>query len=218
MIDRSKAPGKVGTFKDISLFGSFKFPSNGSYAGGITTQSLAGQGKCISKTKAQVQSLSMQSSPLAGSTGAIVTEDMWQASDQTVEVHCTQNESYSVKFIQFSPVTPEEQILTPRDEASVNRKPEKGYALKKGGTKKTTFTKEQKEIMILFYDRQRTSQIRANPTDVIAAMRSAGVPELKESQIKSWWSSYHRKQKQLAEDMLEEARQLRVQQQGRECF
>lgn len=72
--------------------------------------------------------------------------------------------------------------------------------------------------MILFYDRQRTSQIRANPTDVIAAMRSAGVPELKESQIKSWWSSYHRKQKQLADDMLEEARQLRGQQQGRECF
>ena len=54
VIDRSKAPGKVGTFKDISLYGSFKFPSNGPYAGGIIAQSLAGQGKCISKTKAQV--------------------------------------------------------------------------------------------------------------------------------------------------------------------
>ena len=40
------------------------------------------------------------------------------------------------------------------------------------------------------------------------------VPELKESQIKSWWSSYHRKQKQLADDMMEEACQLRSQQQG----
>ena len=58
------------------------------------------------------------------------------------------------------------------------------------------------------------SQIRANPADVIQAMRAAGVPELKESQIKSWWSSYHRKQKQLAEDMIEEARQLRSAQQG----
>ena len=68
--------------------------------------------------------------------------------------------------------------------------------------------------MIAFYDRQKASQIRANPADVIQAMRAAGVPELKESQIKSWWSSYHRKQKQLAEDMIEEARQLRSEQQG----
>jgi len=45
-------------------------------------------------------------------------------------------------------------------------------------------------------------------------MRAAGVPELKETQIKSWWNSYHRKQKQLAEDMIEEARQLRSEQQG----
>lgn len=147
-----------------------------------------------------------------------MTEDMWQASDQTVEGCRTQSEPYSFKFIQLSPATPEELVLTPRNEAYANFKPAKGYALKKGGAKKTTFTQEQKEIMILFYDRQRTSQIRANPTDVIAAMRSAGVPELKESQIKSWWSSYHRKQKQLADDMLEEARQLRGQQQGRECF
>ena len=68
--------------------------------------------------------------------------------------------------------------------------------------------------MIAFYDRQKASQIRTNPADVIQAMRAAGVPELKESQRKSWWSSYHHKQKQLAEDMIEEARQLRSEQQG----
>lgn len=68
--------------------------------------------------------------------------------------------------------------------------------------------------MIAFYDRQKSSQIRANPSDVIEAMKAAGVPELKESQIKSWWSTYHRKQKQLAEDMIEEARQLVLQQPG----
>jgi len=45
-------------------------------------------------------------------------------------------------------------------------------------------------------------------------MKDAGVPELKEAQIKSWWSRYHRKQKQLVDDMMEEARQLRSQQQG----
>ena len=217
VIDRTKAPGKIGTLKDISLFRSFKFPCNGSNAGGIVAQSLAGQGKSVSKTKAQVQALSMRSMPLAGATGATVTEDMWQPSDQTVDVNTnSQNDPYSVQFIQLSSASPEELVLVPRNEASVNDdlRPAPGFALKKGGAKKTTFTNEQKEIMIQFYDRQRSSQIRANPADVIKAMKDAGVPELKVSQIKSWWSSYHRKQKQLADDMMEEARQLRSQQQG----
>ena len=48
----------------------------------------------------------------------------------------------------------------------------------------TKCTKEQKDIMIAFYNRQKTSQIKANPADVIQAMRAAGVSELKESQIK----------------------------------
>ena len=137
VIDRSKAPGKVGTFKDIFLYGSFKFPSNGPYAGGIIAQSLAGQGKCISKTKAQ--SLSVQSSRLARGTGATVTEDMWQASDQTVEGCHTQSEPYSFKFIQLSPATPEELVLTPRNEAYANFKPAKGYALTKRRSEKDHF-------------------------------------------------------------------------------
>lgn len=83
---------------------------------------------------------------------------------------------------------------------------------KKGGSKKVTFTKEQKDIMAAFYENQRTLQIRANPADVIEAIKAAGVPSLKESQIKSWWSTYHRKQKQIAEDLMEEARHLRSQQ------
>ena len=214
LIDRSKAPGKIGTLKDISLLGSFKFPCNGPNAGGIVARSLAGQGKSLGKTKAQVQTLSMRSVPLAGATGATVTEDMWQPSDQTVNVN-TNSHSYSVQFIQLSTATPEELVLVPRNEASVDDglRPAPGFALKKGDAKKTTFTNEQNKNMIQFYDRQRSSQIRANPADVIKAMKDAGVPELKESQIKSWWSSYHRKQKQLADDMIEEARQLRSQQQ-----
>ena len=88
------------------------------------------------------------------------------------------------------------------------------FALNKGGAKVTKCTKEQKDIMIASYDRQKTSLIKANPADVIQAMRAAGVSELKESQMKSWWSCYHRKSKQLAENMIEEALQLRSEQQG----
>ena len=95
---------------------------------------------------------------------------------------------------------------------NVDDRPSAGFALKKGGAKKVTFTKEQKDIMAAFYENQRTSRIRANPVDVIEAMKQAGVPALKESQIKSWWSTYHRKQKQIVEDLLEEARHLRSQQ------
>ena len=91
-------------------------------------------------------------------------------------------------------------------------RPSPAFALKKGGAKKVTFTKEQKDIMASFYENQRTLQIRANPADVIEAIKAAGVPPLKESQIKSWWSTYHRKQKQIEEDLMEEARHLRSQQ------
>lgn len=217
LIDRSKAPAKMGTFKDISLFGNFKFPSNGSYEGGITAQSLAGHGKCVSKTKSQVQVLSSRNVAIAGATGATVTEEMWQPTDETIEgQHAAQTESYSIKYIQLCSATPEDAALRPcsDNECPSDLRPSPGFALKKGGAKKSTFTKAQKFIMIAFYDRQKSSQIRANPSDVIEAMKAAGVPELKESQIKSWWSTYHRKQKQLAEAMIEEARQLVLQQPG----
>ena len=70
-------------------------------------------------------------------------------------------------------------------------RPSAGFAIKKGGAKRVTFTQEQKDIMVSFYERQRSSSIRANPAEVIEAMKAADVPPLKESQIKSWWSTYH---------------------------
>ena len=45
VIDRSKAPEKLGTFKDISLFGSYEFPTSGPNTGGVVARSLAGIGK-----------------------------------------------------------------------------------------------------------------------------------------------------------------------------
>ena len=50
VIDRSKAPDKLGTLKDISLFESFEFPTAGPYSGGLVAQSLAGIGKEMKKT------------------------------------------------------------------------------------------------------------------------------------------------------------------------
>ena len=217
IIDRSKAPAKVGTFKDISLFGSFKFPSDGQYQSGITAQSLAGLGKTVSKTKAQVQTIALRTVPVAGASGATTTDDIFQPSDGRVDGQHGGGDAYSVKFIHLALDSPS-LSLTPMDaNATIHTddRPSAGFALKKGGAKKVTFTKEQKDIMAAFYENQRNSRIRANPADVIAAMKEAGVPALKEAQIKSWWSTYHhRKQKQIAEDLLEEARQLRSQQEG----
>ena len=52
--------------------------------------------------------------------------------------------------------------------------------------------------MILFYNRQASTGMRAEPRDVIACMRERGVDVLKEQQIRSWWSTYHQKRNTLA--------------------
>jgi len=50
-IDRIRAAQKLGTLKDISLFGSAEFPSSGSNSGGLVARSLAGIGKELKKIK-----------------------------------------------------------------------------------------------------------------------------------------------------------------------
>ena len=69
LIDRSKAPEKLGTLKDISLYGSFEFPTEGQHTRGHIARSLAGIGKELKKTQQQLQSLSNRSIPIAGATG-----------------------------------------------------------------------------------------------------------------------------------------------------
>lgn len=218
VIDRSRAPSKLGTLKDISLFGNFKFPSSGPYADGITLQSLAGTGRALNKTKTQLSALSSRTTPIARNTGAVTTEDIWEDTDTLVrgDIGSCGSGAYSVNFIQqpshAHPIVPSH--LVPNQQVHHHEmKPQAAFALKKGGAKRVTFSEEQKQIMIYFYDRQKNLQIRANPKEVIEHMKSKGVPELKEAQIKSWWGSYHRKQKQLAEDLLSEAQQM-VSQQG----
>ena len=76
-----------------------------------------------------------------------------------------------------------------------------GFALKIGGAKRTVFSLQQKEVMIEFYNRQANYGIRADPLACISAMRERGLEPLKESQIKSWWSTYHQKRKREMESM-----------------
>ena len=60
---------------------------------------------------------------------------------------------------------------------------------------------EQKETMIEFYTRQANYGIRANPAECMQVMMGGGLDDLKETQIRSWWSSYHQKQKREMERM-----------------
>ena len=97
VIDRTKAPGKLGTFKDISLFGNYTFSSDG----GMAVQSLAGIGKLTKKTKVQVQTIAMRSEPIAGASGATTPDDRLRQSDERVDGRLEDGDTYSVKFIQF---------------------------------------------------------------------------------------------------------------------
>ena len=174
VIDRSKAPGKVGTFKDISLFGNFKFPTDGPYQGGITAQSIAGYGKVVSKTKVQMQTISLSSAPIAGATGATTANDVWRPSDERVDGQHEGGDTYSVQFIHLTSDATENSSLTPMDSSvrvQADDRPSSRLALKQGGAKRVAFSKEEKDIMISFYENQRTSRIRANPAGVIQAMK-----------------------------------------------
>ena len=205
VIDRSKAPDKLGTLKDISLYGSFEFPSSG----GLVARSLAGVGKELRKSQQQLQSLSGRTHPIAGATGAATTDDIPFSSDNTF--HQNQNqENYSVNFIQHATV--HQQPPDTNGFRSVNAEikeslPKSGFALKTGGGKRTVFTLEQKETMIKFYNRQANYGIRADPVECMSAMRDRGLAVLKESQIKSWWSSYHQKRKREMERMAADIQQ-----------
>ena len=187
LIDRSfKALAKIGTFKDISFFGTFVFPLTGQYKGGIIPGKRCeqDQGTSLGSFVPNIaNSWSYRCFRHRGRLETIRHNSGWTG--------CT-------KWVVLSEIhsgTPEDAVRRPPAEPSANDdlRPVPVFALNKGGAKVTKCTKEQKDIMIASYDRQKTSLIKANPADVIQAMRAAGVSELKESQMKSWWSCYHRK-------------------------
>ena len=133
MIDRTKAPQKVGSLKDISLFGCFQFPASGNYAGGLVCRSLAGLGKTVSKTRAQLEKLSTYPFPIAGRTGA-KTEGMDLGASEENASRSVQSDSgpYSVKFIQHAEQqsTPVQSNLVVPSNAALSLQSETGFALK----------------------------------------------------------------------------------------
>ena len=196
-IERSRAPKKMGTFKDISLFGNFIFPVQGEFAGGIIAHSLAGIGKVVKKTKAQIQKITTRNSPMAGSTASSISSQLPvpQTREEGLQSLSSQD-VYSVRFINHAPEPLQSPSFFPSGRIATNLQPSNGYALKKSSGKRVIFSLAQKEIMISFYNRQASSGVRADPKDVIACMRDRGVEVLKETQIRSWWSTYHQKRKQ----------------------
>ena len=168
---------------------------------GLTARSLAGLGKQMSKSKQQLQVIANRTSPIAGATGATTTDDIPFSINSNVQCH--NQGTYSVKFVQHAAVPQQlpSNFVTPVDAMLIQSLPRQGFALKIGGGRRTLFTLAQKEIMIEFYNRQANHGIRADPTECIIAMRERGIEALKESQIKSWWSTYHQKRKREMERM-----------------
>ena len=85
-IDRSKAPKKMGTLKDVSLFGNFTFPTDGEYVGGIFAKSMVGVGQELGKTKVQVQKTASRESYLAGATRSSISNELPQTLERDSQV------------------------------------------------------------------------------------------------------------------------------------
>ena len=201
LIDRSRAPEKLGTIKDIPLFGSFEFPQTGPYAGGLVMRSLAGAGKTSEKTQAQLRAISARTNPIAGATGAATAEEMPGVVGSTVLQ--TPDEIYSVRYIQHSSDAVHPVSVQPATPHHLTQIPKAGYGLKKPSKKRVVFTQAQKEVMLEYYNMQAISKRKANASDAIATMVERGIQPLKESQIKSWWSSHNQKRKKEMERIVE---------------
>ena len=149
----------------------------------------------LDKTKAQVRKIASRESCLAGSTGSSISSELPQHLERQSQVSPPPQELYSIRFINHASEPVQLPTLEEYPRPSSFLSPPSGYALKKNSGKRVIFSLAQKEIMILFYNRQASTGMRAEPKDVIACMREWGVDVLKEQQIKSWWSTYHQKRK-----------------------
>ena len=196
-IDRSRAPKKNGYIQGHFPIWELLFPLEGDYAGGIIACSLAGVGKEVKKTEAQLQKISLRNAPMAGSTGSSISSELPPAREGELQAHLTEEETYSIRFINHAPELLQIPSFIENGRAESSIQLSSGFALKKASRKRVVFSLEQKEIMISFYNRQASTGIRAEPKEIIVCMQAKGVEALKETQIISWWSAYHQKRKGL---------------------
>ena len=131
---------------------------------------------------------------MAGSTGASVSSELPMQIDELPQTTAHQDDVYSIRFINHASEPIQLPSVHEYDRIIPSLVPSNGFGLKNSG-KGVVFSLAQKEIMISFYNRQATSGIRADPKAIIACMRERNVEVLKETQIRSWWSTYHHKRK-----------------------
>lgn len=168
LIDRSfKALAKIGTFKDISFFGTFVFPLTGQYKGGI----IAGkrceqdQGTSLGSFVPNIaNSWSYRCFCHRGRLETIRHNSGWTG--------CT-------KWVVLSEIhsgTPEDAVRRPPAEPSANDdlRPVPVFALNKGGAKVTKCTKEQKDIS----DKSKPSRCNSS-NESCGCFRTERVPDEK---------------------------------------
>ena len=134
-----------------------------------------------------------------------MSSELPQGSEEQLPSTSCQGDVYSIRFINHAPEPIQCPSLLETDRILTPWLPSKGFGLKKNSGKRVVFSLAQKEIMISFYNRQASSGVRADPKAVIACMREQGLEVLKETQIRSWWSTYHQKRKRSVSDLHEEA-------------
>ena len=114
----------------------------------------------------------------------------------------------SVRYIQHSSDAVYPVTVQPAMPNQYSQLPKAGYGLKKSSGKRLAFTQAQKEVMLEFYNRQAISKRKANPSEAVAVMVERGIQPLKESQIKSWWSTHNQRRKKEMERMSEQMQLL----------
>ena len=195
-IDRAKAPKGIPTFHLISTFENFQFPLEGELTGGIVAQFLAGIGKKSMKAKNSRETV-------ANATAAAVADDEFLVGESGQSESISSTESYSVEFIQHSQESPA-SVPTfepiPQSYSEYSRL-KSGFALRSTSGSSVLFTAKQIEIMIVFLNKQYSTNIRSDPRGVIDAMMECGEKPLTATQIKSFWGTHSQKKKKQLENM-----------------
>ena len=174
----------------------FPVPSEGEFTGEIVAQSLAGIGKKSMKAKKNRETV-------ANATGETITDDEFPVGECDQSESVSGTESYAIEFIQHSQETlASVPTLEPIPERySEHNRPQSGYALKSTSGSRVLFTSRQKEIMIEFFNKQYSTNIRSDPRDVIDTMKECGEKPLTATQIKSFWGTHSQKRKKQLENM-----------------